>query len=85
MTRMEATLLAMDRTDQAEGNGHYLMSRPFDVEREVIPETWEGLSRVGLLERMEKVALEYGMYLRPRKKTVSPMCASIPRQPSTLP
>ncbi|CAF9932280.1 hypothetical protein IMSHALPRED_008841 [Imshaugia aleurites] len=59
MTRMEATLLAMDRTDQVDNNGHYLMSRPLDVEREQIPEAWEGQSRVKLLERMEKVALEY--------------------------
>lgn len=85
MTRMEALLLAMDRTDEAEDHGCYLLSRSSDVEREVLPETWEGQSRVSLLERMEKVALEYGMYLRPRKKTISPMCASIPRQLSTLP
>ena len=60
--RMEALLLAMDRTDLADGNGNYLKSRPLDVARERIPEEWEGVSRVALLERMEKVALEYGMY-----------------------
>ena len=80
MTRMEATLLAMDRTDQVDNNGHYLMSRPLDVEREQIPEAWEGQSRVKLLERMEKVALEYGKYLWPRKKTLSPTSPCKPRQ-----
>lgn len=80
MTRMEATLLAMDRTDQVDNNGHYLMSRPLDVEREQIPEAWEGQSRVKLLERMEKVALEYGKYLWPRKKTLSPTSPRRPRQ-----
>ena len=59
---MEATLLAMDRTDLADDNGHYLMSRPLDVDRDRFPEAWQGVSRVALLEKMEKVALEYGMY-----------------------
>ena len=59
---MEAKLLAMDQTDMADGNGHYLMSRPLDVGRKQIPELWEGLSRVELLKRMQKVALEYGKY-----------------------
>ena len=58
---MESQLLGMDKTDLADGNGGYLMSRPFDVERDRIPDSWEGQSRVKLLERMEKVALEYGM------------------------
>ena len=60
MSRMEALLLAMDRTDEAERNGHYLMSRPLDVEREEIPEAWGGQSRVNLLEKLERLALEYG-------------------------
>ena len=85
MIRMEATLLAMDKTDQAENHGQYLMSRPLDVEREEIPEVWEGQSRVQLLEKLEKLALEYGKYRQPRTKTTSPMCPSIPRQSSILP
>ena len=60
MSKMEATLLAWDRTDDADDNGDYLMSRPLDVEREEIPELWKGLSRVKLLEKLEKLALEYG-------------------------
>ena len=60
--RMENLLLAMDRTDLADGNGKFLMSRPLDVARPRIPAAWDGMSRVALLERMEKVALEYGMY-----------------------
>lgn len=59
MSRMEAMLLAMDRTDLADNNGQYLMSRPFDIEREQIPEAWDGQSRVKLLEELEKKALEY--------------------------
>lgn len=68
MSRMEATLLAMDQTDHADGNESYLMSRPFDVEREEIPEVWKGQSRVKLLERMEKVALEYAELLLKAQK-----------------
>ena len=63
MSKMEATLLAWDRTDDADDNGNYLMSRPLDVEREEIPELWKGLSRVKLLENLEKLALEYGKCL----------------------
>ena len=65
MSRMEAMLLAWDKTDQAENNECYLMSRSDDVERSAIPEVWEGQSRVMLLEKMEKLALEYGEYLQP--------------------
>ena len=60
--RMEATLLGMDRMDLADGKGKYLMSRPLDVQREGIPRAWRGVSRVELLGKMEKLALEYGMY-----------------------
>lgn len=70
--RMEAMLLAMDQTDLADGNGKYLMSRPLDVERERIPEAWDGVSRVKLLQRMEKVALEYGMCCSPRTRLIRP-------------
>lgn len=69
---MEATLLAMDRTDLADDNEHYLMSRSLDVERDRIPEAWNGVSRVVLLERMEKVALEYGMYCDFRTRLLQP-------------
>ena len=84
MSRMEATLLAMDRTDQAENNGQYLMSRSLDVEREEIPETWEGQSRVKLLEKLEKLALEYGRYPQPQNKTASSMSQVFPSQCSFL-
>ena len=70
--RMEATLLAWDQTDLAEGNGKYLKSRSLDVGRAQIPEVWEGLSRVKLLENMEKVALEYGMYCSLRARLFRP-------------
>ena len=59
---MEAKLLAWDQTDLADDNGRYLMSRPLDIGRERIPDSWNGESREVLLGRMEKVALEYGMY-----------------------
>ena len=80
MSRMEATLLAMDRTDEADGKGEYLMSRPLDVEREHIPETWEGLSRVELLGRMEGKALEYGESLQPENGTAALLLRSIRRR-----
>lgn len=63
MSRMEAKLLAWDKTDQAENNECYLMSRSEDVERDRIPEIWEGQSRVTLLEKFEKLALEYAELL----------------------
>ena len=75
MSRMEATLLAWDKTDQYENNERYLMSRSEDVERETIPEVWEGQSRVMLLEKMEKLALEYGE-LQPCTWTPFPFCRS---------
>ena len=70
--RMEALLLAMDQTDLADGNGKYLMSKPLDVGREQLPEAWDGVSRVALLERMEKLALEYGMYCSLRTRLIRP-------------
>ena len=58
---MEATLLAMDRTDQANGNDEYLMSRTEDANRnhESVPSLWSE-TRTQLLERLEKKTLEYG-------------------------
>ena len=85
MSRLEARLLAMDRTDLALENGHYLMSRPLDVEREEIPEAWEGQSRVQLLEKMEKVALEYGMYCSTRGGLALSLCPEFAEQLSILP
>lgn len=61
MSRMEALLLSMDKTDRDDNNGCYLQSRHLDVERENdIPRTWQGQSRVQLIEKLEKLALEYG-------------------------
>lgn len=77
-------LLAMDQTDQVEDNGHYLMSRPLDIEREEIPEAWEGQSRVQLLEKLEKLALEYGKSLQSQNKATSPTCPSISWRLSVL-
>ena len=58
---MEATLLAMDRTDQANDNHVYLMSRTEDANRndESVPSQWSE-TRTQLLERLEKKTLEYG-------------------------
>lgn len=57
---MEATLLAMDRTDETEGNEVYLMSRTEDVgrHRDDVPPSCSG-TRPQLLERLEKKILEY--------------------------
>ena len=64
MSKMEAQLLAMDKTDQADNNGRYLKSRSLDVDREEIPQWWDGQSRCQLLEKLEKLALEYGEYFQ---------------------
>ena len=58
ISRMEATLLAMDKTDEADDNENYLKSCKLDADRENIPPVWKE-SRVQLLEKMEKKALEY--------------------------
>lgn len=70
--RMEAMLLGMDQMDMADGKRKYLMSRPLDVERAQIPEAWDGVSRVELLQRMEKVALEYGTCCSLRTRLIRP-------------
>ena len=64
MSKMEAQLLTMDKTDQADNNGRYLMSRSLDVDREEIPQWWDGQSRCQLLGKLEKLALEYGEYFQ---------------------
>lgn len=71
---MEATLLAMDRTDDTQNNTEYLMSRSEDINRDI-----ESAPRVGsetrpqLMERLEKKALEYGMS-PPRPHLTSLIC-----------
>lgn len=61
MSKMEALLLGMDKTDRDNNKGRYLKSRTLDVKRgDDIPAAWEGQSRVQLIEKLEKLALEYG-------------------------
>ncbi len=61
MSNMEAQLLGMDKTDRDHNNGRYLLSRTRDVDRgNDIPAAWQGQSRVKLLGKLEKLALEYG-------------------------
>lgn len=61
MSSMEALLLSMDKTDSRNNNGLYLQSRALDVDRgNDIPVAWQGQSRVQLIEKLEKLALEYG-------------------------
>ncbi|MCJ1455937.1 hypothetical protein MMC28_006294 [Mycoblastus sanguinarius] len=55
---MEATLNALDKTDDVTGKGKFLMSRALDEKRSIVPETWSE-TRPQLMERMEKKALEY--------------------------
>lgn len=85
MSRLEATLLAMDQTDHAENNGQYLMSRPLDMGREEIPKAWEGQSRAQLLGRLEELALKYGKYIQSGNNSTLPMSPSVPRRLSMLP
>ena len=61
MSSMEDLLLGMDKTDRDNNNGQYLKSRQKDVDRgNNIPSAWQGQSRVQLIEKLEKLALEYG-------------------------
>ena len=57
---LEAELEAMDKTDRVSGNGNYLMSRTLDVDREHLPDAFNGRSRPQLIEELEKKAMEYG-------------------------
>ena len=58
ISRMEASLLRMDKADRAQGNDQYIMSRIDDVNRESTP--WSGESRTELLASLERKTLEYG-------------------------
>ena len=58
ISRMEASLLRMDKADRAQGNDQYIMSRIDDVNRESTP--WSGESRTELLANLERKTLEYG-------------------------
>lgn len=60
MRRIEATLQAMDKTDQASDHGMCLMSHAVDDERENIPSAWPE-SRANLMDKLEKKALDYGI------------------------
>ena len=61
MSSMEALLLSMDKTDMDNNNEQYLQSRGLDVDRgNDLPFAWQGQSRVQLIQKLEKLALEYG-------------------------
>ena len=61
MSSLEDLLLGMDKTDQDDDNEEYLKSRALDVERgNDIPPAWQGQSRVQVIVKLEKLALEYG-------------------------
>lgn len=62
MSRLEAQLHAMDKTDFANGDSNYLMSCTEDEAREELPRGWTE-SRGKLLERMRRVAADYGKNL----------------------
>lgn len=57
--RIEATLQAMDKTDEAGGDGGYLMSHKEDDNRKSLPKLF-GESRAQLMDGLERKVLEYG-------------------------
>lgn len=64
MSNMEDLLLAMDKTDRDNNNEQYLKSRQKDINRgNDIPSAWQGQSRIQLIEKLEKLALEYGKHI----------------------
>ncbi|KAL9117343.1 MAG: hypothetical protein Q9187_006120 [Circinaria calcarea] len=67
MSRLEAKLHAMDKTDFAEDNGNYLMSCTEDAARGPLPRGWTE-SRGQLLERMKKVSIDYADLLLKTKQ-----------------
>ena len=66
ISRLEAKLHGMDRTDEHDGNTKYLMSWTKDKNRDsaTIPKTWGNETRVQLMAKLEKLALEYGEHRR---------------------
>lgn len=58
ISKMEATLHAMDKTDE-QSDGQYLMSHALDECRESLPSSWSE-SRTQLMDKMETKALRYG-------------------------
>ncbi|MCJ1462368.1 hypothetical protein MMC07_000968 [Pseudocyphellaria aurata] len=62
MSRIEALLQGMDKTDEADGHVEYLMSHTVDEHRECIPAAWPE-SRTELMNRLEKKALDYAELL----------------------
>lgn len=63
ISRIEATLQAMDKTDTDAGHGQYLMSHKLDEDRDSIPSAWPE-SRTKLMAKLEKKALDYGKSYR---------------------
>ena len=59
MSRIEALLQGMDKTDEADGHMEYLNSHTVDENRERIPAAWPE-SRTDLMDKLEKKALDYG-------------------------
>lgn len=64
MSRIEATLQGMDKTDEADDNGEYLKSHTVDENRVDTPTAWPE-SRTELMNKLEKKALDYGREHRP--------------------
>lgn len=62
MRRIEATLQAMDKTDEANNHGKYLKSHVVDDKRKNIPSAWPE-SRANLMDKLEKKALDYAELL----------------------
>ncbi|MCJ1265290.1 hypothetical protein MMC22_005165 [Lobaria immixta] len=62
MRRIEATLQAMDKTDEANNHGKYLQSHVVDDKRKNIPGAWPE-SRANLMDKLEKKALDYAELL----------------------
>ena len=63
ISSLEELLLGMDKTDKDDDNEQYLMSRSLDVERgDDLPPAWQGQSRVQVIEKLEKLALQYGKW-----------------------
>ena len=62
ISRLESKLHGMDLTDENDGNSKYLMSWTKDKNRNsaTIPKTWRNETRVELMSKLEKLALEYG-------------------------
>lgn len=60
MRCLEAKLKGVHKTEEYDGNTQYMISRQLDADRNSLPPTFRGESRIQLMEKIEKKSLGSG-------------------------